>query len=121
MQVGLGPKADFHTVLVGIVCQALQILDIAVQGARLSVAGAITVVGQQPAQGHVVRLVAVYDGTGGELVVLLLAVQRFLDAAIVFLAFLVALAVLEEDTFLVFIPIVTVVGVQMAFVETELG
>ena len=105
----------------GIVRQVPQILDIPIQGAGLPVACPIAVVGQQPAQGHIVRLVAVDDSPGGELVVLLLAIQRLLDAAVVLLAFLVTLAVLEEDARRVLLPIVAVVGIEVAFVKAELG
>ena len=121
MEIGLRPKTDFHAILAGIVRQSLQILYITVQATGLSITGTIAVVRQEPTQRHVVRLVTVDDGAGRELVVLLLAVQRFLDASIVFLTFLVTLAVLKEDAFLVFFPVVAVVGVQVAFVETELG
>ena len=66
-------------------------------------------------------LVTVDHGTGGELVVVLFTVQRFLDTAIVFLAFLVAFAVFEQDAFFVFHPIVAVVSVQVSLIESELG
>ena len=120
MQVRLRPKSDFHTVRMGIVCQCSQVGDVAVQGFRLSVAGSVAVVRKQPAQRHVVVLVAVYHGARGELVVVLLAVQRLLDAAVVALALLVALAVLKRDAVLVLLPEVTVVGVQVSLVEAEL-
>ena len=45
MQVGLCPKSDFHSVLTGIIAQTFQVGDVAVQRFRLSVAGAVTVVG----------------------------------------------------------------------------
>ena len=120
MQVRLGPQSYFYSIPVGIVCQVLQILDIAVQGTGLSIPCAIAVVGQKPSQRHVMRFVAVYYCTGRELIVLFLAVQRFLDATVVFLAFLVTFAVLEADARCILFPIVAVVGVQVSFIETEL-
>ena len=66
-------------------------------------------------------LVAVDHGASRELVVVLFSVQRFLDTSIIFLAFLVALAVFEKDTLFVFYPIVAVVSVQVSLIESELG
>ena len=121
MQVRLCPEPDFHPFLTGVIAQRLQVLDIAFQGLGLSVSGSVTVVRKNPAQRHVMRLVTVDDGTGRELVVVLLAVQRFLDSSVVLLAFHVFLTVLEKNTFLrIFLPIVTVVCVEVPFVETEL-
>ena len=65
-------------------------------------------------------LVAVYHGACRELVVSFLAVQRFLDAPVVLLAFFIAFAIFEGDACLVFFPIVAVVSVEMPFVEAEL-
>ena len=103
-----------------VICQALQVLDVAVQRFGLSIAGSVAVVRQQPAERHIMILIAVDHGTCGELVVVLFAVQRFFDTAVVFLAFLVAFAVFKKDTFFVFHPVVAVVGIQMSLVETEL-
>ena len=101
--------------------RTFQVLDIPVQRFRLSVAGAVAIVRQQPTERHIVLLVSVDDGTGRELVVVLLAIERLLDTAVVLLAFLVAFAVFEKNTFFILFPVVAVVGVQVAFVETELG
>ena len=68
--------------------------------------------------------IAVDDGAGRERVAAgLLAVERLADAAVVLLALDVAFAVLEEDAFAVgaLLPIVAVVGVEVAFIEAELG
>ena len=121
MQVGLCPKSDFHSVLAGIIAQAFQVGDVAVQCFRLSIACAVAVIREQPAEGHVVVPVAVDNGTCRELVVVFLTVQGFFDAAVVFLALLITFSVFEEDSFLILFPIVTVVGVEMPFVETEFG
>ena len=66
-------------------------------------------------------LVTVDNGTCRELVIILFAIQRLFDAAIVFLAFFISLSVFKEDSFLVFLPIVTIVGIKMPFVKTEFG
>ena len=63
-------------------------------------------------------LVTVDNGTCRELIIVLFTIQRLLDAAIVFLAFFITLSVFKEDSFLVFLPVVTVVGIEMSFVTT---
>lgn len=100
MEVRLRPKPYLYAVLTGIVAEAFQVGDVAVECRGLAVSGSITVVGQHPAQGHVVVFVAVHHGAGGELIVVFLTVEALLDAAIVFLALRIALAILEEDAFL---------------------
>ena len=120
IEVGLGPQSDFHAVLAGIVAEGFQVADVAFEGGVLPVAGAIAVVGENPAEGHVVCRIAVDDGTGREGVVVFLAVQRFLDAPVVFLAFLIAFPVFHEDgAGAVFFPVVAVVGIEVPFVKGE--
>jgi len=120
MQVRLCPQTYFHTVFVGIVRQVLQIADITVQGLRLAVAGSITIIGQQPAQRHIMIFITVYHSACRELIIILFPVQRFFDTAIVFLAFLITLSVLKQDTIFIFFPIVTVISIQMPLIKTEL-
>ena len=104
----------------GIFTKLAQVFDVAVQCLRLSVAGTISVVGQNPAQRHVVLFISVNDGACRELIAArLFAVERLAYAAVVLLAFLVTLAVLEEDAVFALFPVVAVVGVEMSFVETE--
>ena len=119
VQVRLCPQADFHSVLTGIITQTFQILYITVQCFRLSVAGSIAVVRKQPAQRHVMVLITVDYRTCRELIIVLLAVQRFFDSAIVLLALFISLSVFKQNAFLVFCPIVTVISVQMSLIETE--
>ena len=122
MQVALGPQANLHALAAGIFAKLFQVLDIAVQGAGLSVAGTVAVVGQKPSQREVVVEIAVYGGTCAELVVVLFAVQAFADATVVLLAFVIALAVLVgHETFFRFCPVVAVVGIEVSLVESELG
>ena len=124
MEVALCPEADFHALRAGIVAKALEVGDVAVERGGLSVAGAVAVVGEEPAERHVVLDVAVDGSTGGELVVVQFAVEALADAAVVFLAFVVGLAVFklhEALAVLGFCPVVAVVGVEMAFVKSEFG
>ena len=60
-------------------------------------------------------LVTVDNGTCRKLIIVLFTIQRLFDAAIVFLAFFITLSVFKEDSFLVFLPVVTVVGIEMSF------
>ena len=121
MQVRLRPETDLDTLPAGIVAQRLQVADIAVEGLLLSVPGTVTVVGKQPSERHVVSRITVDHRTRRELIVVLLAVERLLHTAIVALALLVTLAVLEEYTLLILCPIVPVIRIQMSLIETELG
>ena len=121
MQVRLRPETDLDTLPAGIVAQRLQVADIAVEGLLLSVPGTVTVVGKQPSERHVVSRITVDHRTRRELIVVLLAVERLLHTAVVALALLVTLAVLEEYTLLILGPIVPVIRVQMSLIETELG
>ena len=121
VQVALRPKSDFHALAAGVFAKLFQVLDIAVERGGLSVACAVAVVGQEPAERHVVGEIAVDGGAGGELIVVLLAVEAFLDAAVISLALVVALAVLvEHKTVFGRCPIVAVVSVEMSFVEAKL-
>ncbi len=125
MQVALSPQSYLHTALAGVVAKLFQVLYIALQSLCLSVSGSVAIVGQEPSQGEVIVQIAVNGCAGTELVVVLLAVEALLDAAVVLLALVVLLAVLigHESVLACFglLPVVAVVGVQMAFVETELG
>ena len=67
------------------------------------------------------RLIPVDDSTRRELIILLFAVERLFYSSVVLLAFLITLAVFKKDAFLVFLPIVTVIGIEMAFIEAEFG
>ena len=121
VQVALRPKSDFHTLAAGVFAKLFQVLDVAVERGGLSVACAVAVVGQEPAERHVVGEIAVDGGAGGELIVVLLAVEAFLDAAVVLLALVVAFAVLvEHEAVFGRRPIVAVVGVEVSFVEAKL-
>ena len=123
VEVRLGPETNLHTLLAGVVAKALQVGDVAVERAGLSVACAVTIVGQHPSEWHVGVEIAVDDGASRELVVVLLAVEALLDATVVFLALGVALAVLEEDAavgVVGFLPVVAVVSVEVTLVEGEL-
>ena len=122
VQVALRPQTDFYAFAAGVVAKFLQVLNVAVERGRLAVACAVAVVGQEPAERHVVGEIAVDGGAGRELVVLLFAVEALLDASVVLLALVVALAVLvEHEAVFGLLPVVAVVGVEVAFVETELG
>ena len=121
MQVALRPEAYLHALGAGVFAQLAQILYVAGQRVGLSVAGTVSVVGQEPSEGHVVGGIAVDDGTGGELIVALLAVETLADASVVALALAVAHAVFEHDPLAGGVggPVVAVVGVEMALVESE--
>ena len=123
VKVRLCPQAYLHAVLAGIVAKALQVGNVAVERRGLAVAGAIAVVWQHPSQWQVVIFVPVHHGAGGELIVVLLPVQAFLYAAVVFLALLVSFAILKEYALGVgrLFPIVAVVGVEVSLIEGELG
>ena len=125
MKVALCPKAYLHTLATGIVAKLLQVLDVAVQSTSLAITGTITVIGKEPAQGEVVVEITVDSSTGRELIVVLLAVQGFLHATVVLLALIVELAVLVghlDSLVILFLlcPEVTVVGIQVSLIETEL-
>ena len=121
VQVALRPKSDFHALAAGVFAKLFQVLDVAVERGGLSVACTVAVVGQEPAERHVVGEIAVDGGAGGELIVVLLAVEAFLDAAVVLLALVVAFAVLvEHEAVSGRRPIVAVVGVEVSFVEAKL-
>ena len=122
MEIRLGPESDLHAPLAGIFSQLAEVFDISVERRGLAVSGSVPVVRQQPPQGHVVGRIAVDHGTCREgIVARQLAVERFADSAVVLLALLVPLSVLEEDSVLILLPVVAVVGVQVSFVEPELG
>ena len=125
MQVRLRPKPNLHAFLAGIVAKRLQVLYISVERLGLSVAGTIAVVRQHPAQRHVGSGISVHHRPRRELVVAHVTVQTLANAALHrFLALHIAFAVFEQDAALgivSYFPIVAVVSIQVAFVESELG
>ena len=111
-----------HTLRAGIVAKVLQILYVAVKRRCLTIACAITIVGQEPAKGHIVINVAVDGGTCRELIIVLLAIKALLHTAVILLALVVALAVLVEHEAVVgLLPVVAVVSIEVTFVKTKLG
>ena len=121
MKVALCPQTYLNALRTGIVAKLAQIVDVAVERTCLSVTGSISVVGEEPSERHIMIDVAVDGSTCRELIVVLLAVQALLRSAIVLLALLIHLAVLKHHrSVLVLFPVVAVVGIQMAFVESEL-
>ena len=120
MQVALCPQTYLDTFRACVVAKAFQVGDVAVQSAGLSVAGAVSVVRQEPSERHIVVEVAIDGGPGGELVVIVFPVEAFACAAVILLALVVALAVLvEHEAVFGRRPVVAVVGVEVSFVETE--
>ena len=121
IEVALRPKSDFHAFAAGVFAKLFQVLYVAVERGGLSVTSAVAVVRQEPAERHVVAEIAVDGGACGELIVVLFSVEAFLDAAVISLALVVALAVLvEHKTVFGRCPIVAVVSVEMSFVEAKL-
>ena len=121
MEVALRQQTYLNALRTGIVAKLAQVIDVAVERTCLSVTGSISVVREEPSKRHIMIDVAVDGSTCRELIVVLLAVQALLGSAIVLLALLIHLAILENHrSVLVFLPIVAVVGIQMAFVKTEL-
>ena len=132
MKIALCPQADFHTFGAGIVAEGFEVLDVSVERGGLSVACTVTIVGEEPSERHVVVEITVYGSACRPLVVGLLsvgtgefAVQRLAYAAVVLLAFVVGLAVfVGHESRLALCcrcPVVAVIGVEMSFVEAELG
>ena len=97
MEVALSPETDLYTMLVRISAILSQILYVTVQRVLLPVASSVAVIGQHPAERHVVPGIAVDHGAGGEGVIIPFAIERLLDAAIVLLTLHVALPVLHKD------------------------
>ena len=132
MKVALSPQTDFHTFGAGIVAEGLEILDVSVERGGLSVSCAVTVVGEEPSEGHIVVEITVYGSACRPLVVGLVsvgtgefAVQRFANTAVILLALVVGLAVFVGHEARLALcrrcPVVAVIGVEVPFVETELG
>ena len=82
--------------LAGVLSEFLQVLDVAVQGTLLSVSGSVSIVWQEPSQRHVVLDVSVDCRACRELVVVLLAIERFLDSGLVAGTLLIRLSILEH-------------------------
>ena len=121
MKVALRPQTYLNALRTGIVAKLAQVVDVAIERTCLSITGSISVIGEEPSQRHIVVDVAVDGCTCRELIVVLLAVKALLGSTVVLLAFLIHFAILKHHrSVLVFLPIVAVVGIQMAFVKTEL-
>ena len=89
----------------------------------MPISSSVTIVRKNPTQWHIVFLITVDNGTSRELIVLLFAIETFLDTAIVLLTFYISLAVFKKDSLAVFgclLPIVAVVGIEVAFIESKL-
>ncbi len=63
--------------------------------------------------------IAVDYSTGRELIIVFFSVQGFFYAAVILLAFFVSFPVFKKDAFLIFFPVIPVIGIQMALVEAE--
>ena len=61
MKVALCPQSDFHTFAAGIVAKLTEVFNVAIEGLGLSVASTVSVVGEEPSQGHIIVEIAV-DG-----------------------------------------------------------
>ena len=123
MEVALRPQTYFYTLATGVLAKLAQVLNIAIECFRLAIACSITIVGEEPTQGHIVAEVAVDGGAGRELIVLgIRTVEGLANTAIVLLAFVVSLAVfVEHEAVFGRRPIVTVVSIEVALVEAEFG
>ena len=62
VQVALCPESYLDTLAACILPELAEVLHVAIERLRLSVASPVTIVGQKPPQGHVVVQVAVYGG-----------------------------------------------------------
>ena len=124
VKIALRPQSDFHTFGAGVISECFEVLDVAVECRRLSVAGAVAVVGEEPAEGHVIVEIAIDGSARRELIIVEFAVETFANAAIVLLAFVVGLAILHfHETLAVFRfrPVVAVVGVEVTLIKTKFG
>ena len=61
MKVALCPQSDFHTFAASIVAKLTEVFNVAIEGFGLSVASTVSVVGEEPSQGHIIIEIAV-DG-----------------------------------------------------------
>ena len=61
MEIALCPQTDFHTFAAGIVAKLAEVFNVAIEGLGLSVTRTITIVREEPAQGHIIIEIAV-DG-----------------------------------------------------------
>ena len=122
VKIALRPQSDFHTFGAGVISECFEVLDVAVECRRLSVAGAVAVVGEEPAEGHVIVEIAIDGSARRELIIVEFAVETFANAAIVLLAFVVGLTILHfHEALAIFClrPVVAVVGVEVTLIETE--
>ena len=62
MEVTLCPQSDFHTLRASVVTKLFKVLNIAVECCRLSVTGAVAVVGKEPSEWHVIVEITVNCG-----------------------------------------------------------
>ena len=117
------PQTYLYTVLTSIIAKALEVGNITIKGGSLPISSSISIVRKNPTQRHIVFLITVDNGTRRELIVLLFAIEAFLDTAIVLLTFYISLAVFEEDSLAFFgclLPIVAVVGIEVTLIESKL-
>lgn len=125
MQVTLCPQANLYAFGTGILAKLAQVLHVALQAFRLTVTSSVTIVRQEPAQRIIVVQITVKSCTGTELIIAFLAVQAFTNASVVLLTLVVSLPVLvDHETFLPFLsrcPVITIVSIEVPFVEAELG
>ena len=82
------PQTNLYALLARIVAKALEVGNIPIEGRCLTITSSVTIVRENPTQWHIVFLITVDNGTSRELIVLLFAIQTFLDTAIVLLTFL---------------------------------
>ena len=61
VKIALCPESDFHTFATGVVTKLAEVFNVAIERFRLSVASAVSIVGEEPAQGHIIVEIAV-DG-----------------------------------------------------------
>ena len=109
--------------LTRIVAKALEVGYITIKGGSLPISSSVTIVRKNPTQWHIVFLITVDNGTRRELIVLLFAIKTFLDTAIVLLTFYISLTVFKKDALAFFgclFPIVSVVGIEVALIESKL-
>src|SRR6185437_9660280 len=85
----------------------------------LSISRTITVIWQNPAERKVVRGIPVNHCARRKLVVIFFTVKRLFDAAVVFMAFFISLAIFKQNAACVLLPVIPVVCIQMTFIKSE--
>ena len=117
------PQTNLYTVLTRIIAKALEVIYITIKSRSLPISSSVSIVRKNPTQWHIVFLISIDNGTSRELIVLLFAIKAFLDTAIVLLTFYISLAVFKKDSLAFFgclLPIVAVVGIEVALIESKL-